>query len=262
MNTTPATALRPRLDGRDARAASAHASLQVSALSPDPLASCLSEPTRIAADRAAAATPIAADHARDAEMIAACVAGDRDAWAMLVTEHRAGVAATIRATLARHTGRAEPAVVEDIEASLFLGLWVDDCRRLRAFRGASRLSTWLRVLAVNATTDALRRERATVPIGFDAPLELPCDAPDPERRALAEERAAQLGELWSELPPPDAAFAQMFFVAGLDFDEIAARTGATVGALYARKLRIQRRLRLAAVQRGWVQPTEPEEVTV
>lgn len=188
---------------------------------------------------------------RDIALADACVAGSSTAWAELVQRHRTSVRYAILHTLRAHGAPFDDAVVDDLESATFLRLVVDDFRRLRQYRGQASLEGWLKVLASNAAVDALRRRRRTVPIGPGYDLDLPDPQPSAQARLESEQLAAGLRALWQELPEADAEFVEMYFVLELGFDEIARRTGATLGALYARKNRIRKKLVELAEAGGW-----------
>lgn len=190
---------------------------------------------------------------RDFDLVRACLSGDRDAWERLVAEHHDVVRWAVLRTLQRYAGHADDALVEDLTSRLFLSLMLDDARRLRQFSGRARLKTWLRVAAVNATRDQLRRRRPTDEITAmqDGPRPLVADTPQPDAALAHRELVEGLRTMWDQLPDDDREFVEMFFVDELSFAEISARTGATAGALYARKNRIRHRLIALAHDAGW-----------
>lgn len=190
----------------------------------------------------------------DLELVRACVGGNRQAWERLVREHHDVVRYAVLRTLLRYAGHADDALVEDLTSRLFLALMLDDARRLRQFSGRARLKTWLRVAAVNATRDQLRRRRPTDDIHElqDGPGAIADDGPHPEAATARRQLIEGLRAMWDELPDDDRAFVEMFFVDELSFAEIAERTGATHGALYARKNRIRHKLIALAEAAGWL----------
>lgn len=188
---------------------------------------------------------------RDLALVRACASGSNEAWAELVATHRVNVRFAVIRTLRSHGCAADDALVDDLEGALFLRLAVDDFRRLRLYRGQATLKSWLKVMAANATVDHLRRRRPTVPIGPGEPFDIAPDEPSQEDVAQRRQFVARLRSLWQQLPEADAEFVEMYFVRELGFDEIAARTGTTPGALYARKNRIRHKLIALAERDGW-----------
>jgi len=200
------------------------------------------------------------DRSADRALVDACIRGSRDAWEALVVRHGPRVRSTIAHTLRKYGARADEFVVEDLESHVFLGLLVDDARRLRQYSGRASLNTWLRVRASNATIDHLRRRRATVPVhetGTDAPhVELRDPTPSAESAVAHAQLIEALRGFMADLSDDDRRFAELFFGDELDYDTIAELTGATPGALYARKNRIRKKLIARAREAGWFDAAE------
>lgn len=195
------------------------------------------------------------DRSADIALVRACIDGSKAAWAELVERHQRDVRFAIIRTLQRHGARSPDHLLEDLEAQLFYGLVANDMRKLRQYRGQASVKGWLKVAASHATIDHLRKRRNTRSIENDGPGDAPMELID-QTADLAEqvERKHLLGELremWDQLPEADREFVEYFFVLELDFTEIARRTGATPGALYARKNRIRKKLIEMAESRGW-----------
>jgi RNA polymerase sigma-70 factor, ECF subfamily len=92
----------------------------------------------------------------DAALVRRCVAREPAAWDEFVHRHVPVLSSCVRRVL----GLSGAADVEDVLQAVFLKLWDDDCRRLRTFRGRSRLSTWLVVLARREALDRVRARRS------------------------------------------------------------------------------------------------------
>lgn len=191
------------------------------------------------------------DRQKDRALAAACLAGSKQAWARLVEDNRRHVRLAITRTAARYGAEIDQSAVDDLESAVFLRIAVDDFRRLRHYRGDASLSSWLRVLASNATVDLLRKRRPSIPVGPGEPHDIAADAPGPSELLERAQLAQRLRDLWESLAPADAEFVDMFFVQELSFDEIARSTGASPGALYARKNRIRKKLLERAAEDGW-----------
>lgn len=187
----------------------------------------------------------------DRALADACLAGSRQAWARLVEDNRRHVRIAIVRTAARYGADIDESAVDDLESAVFLRIAVDDFRRLRHYRGDAALSSWFRVLASNATVDALRKRRPVVPVGPGEATDIVQDGPGPNEIIERAQLVHRLRALWESLAPADAEFVELFFVQELSFDEISARTGATHGALYARKNRIRKKLIERAAEDGW-----------
>src|SRR5215510_897434 len=90
-------------------------------------------------------------------LVTAARAGDRDAFSELVIRHADGV---FRAAhrITRHREDAEDAVQESI-ANAFA--------HLASFNGASRFSTWLTRIAINAALMRLRKKRLSREVALE-----------------------------------------------------------------------------------------------
>jgi len=193
-----------------------------------------------------------------------CLHGDPQGWADFDRRFGAAMRASIVHTLRRHGAPPDDDLVHDLYGRVTLSLMIKDAQRLRTFQGRSRLSTWVRVLAANATIDHLRRRRPMVRLA-DHEGEPGCVATDPSDPTCTRLAKAQLihglRALWRQLSEDDQRFIDLFFVQELDFATISAQTGDSVAALYARKSRAQKRLVALAERAGWFAHLDPQPRT-
>ncbi|MDA1194171.1 MAG: sigma factor, partial [Planctomycetota bacterium] len=89
----------------------------------------------------------------EADLLARSIRGDPAAWERLVSAY-AGVMFAVVERCLRTARRTE---AEDVVQAVFLKLWEDDRRRLRTFRGGSRLGTWLVAIARREALDGRRK---------------------------------------------------------------------------------------------------------
>jgi RNA polymerase sigma-70 factor, ECF subfamily len=124
----------------------------------------------------------------DAALLRRYAVGDHAAARVLTARHAPRVFALARRTL------GETAEAEDVTQETMLRLWriAPDWQADRA-----ALGTWLYRVATNLCIDRLRRRRET---GGNALPELADDAPGPEQRLVAGDRAAALSAAMSALP--------------------------------------------------------------
>jgi DNA-directed RNA polymerase specialized sigma24 family protein len=110
------------------------------------------------------------------DLLHRCLAGDRRAWTTLVESLTRYVYYLIRLTARRHATEFTDEEMADLHNDLFLALFEDNCRRLRAWRGDNgcTLRSWIRVITIRRTIDALRRRRRH--ISLDAPADDPLAA--------------------------------------------------------------------------------------
>ena len=183
----------------------------------------------------------------DQALVAAIVAGDRDAWLRLVQRHQIDIHyALIRALQYRGTNPSDD-VLEDLEADLMLTLARDHFRRLQSYRGQCTLKQWLKVVAGHFAIDHLRKQRAFVPLPTqDGPRGLIDPAPSPYEQVEQQQLGEALVDLLGQLGDEDQIFVELYYRRELSFERIAAMMGTTVGATYARKNRLRKRLKKLA----------------
>ena len=177
-----------------------------------------------------------------------CIAGDRSAWETLFRRSERGLEVSIRRTLQMHGAFVTQDRVEDIKGDLVVALVRDEFRKLRSFRGRCRLSAWLKVVAANYVVDVLRRRRPTVSLSGDTKasrhlLETLVDgSPSPHEELLDRRRVDFYRSIPDRLSREEQRFFNLFLEQGCSFEEIAETLETTIGAVYARKNRLRKRL--------------------
>ena len=164
----------------------------------------------------------------DATVVRRVLAGDGEAFGVLVERH---YDRCLRLALHLLGDRAE---AEDAVQEALLRAY----RHLGGYREQDRFAAWLSRIVVNQCRSARAKARRPLPPtlewGVDGPSEHPADG-----AALRDEVA----HLLATLPPEQREALVLRFGEELSFDEMAAATGATVGALKMRVQRACRRLR-------------------
>lgn len=142
----------------------------------------------------------------------------------------------------RHVGLDE---IEDVRGQFVLDLTARDMHRLRAFspdRG-SKLGTFVGMIATNTAWDhvrgATRRRARTVDISA---IEVPGDAPDPFEQTERRERCHRLGRAIDALSERDRDFVRLYFVDGLEPEEVAAAMAISVKTVYSKTHKLRARL--------------------
>jgi DNA-directed RNA polymerase specialized sigma24 family protein len=148
----------------------------------------------------------------DWPLVAQCLTGDKAAWHRLYVGHYRLLAGQVRWMLERDAG-----VAAEVAHDVLVSLWLNDCRRLRAFDPArGRLRTYLFVLARQAVwlvrRSRVRRLAAVLP---PEDLETICVPAAPWDDSV-EEFLATLSERnraffrWQYLDGPDAPCPEQF----------------------------------------------------
>lgn len=162
----------------------------------------------------------------EAELVAACAAGDREAWREFVDRFGPLLVALVRRMLARRTGRAPDADVDEIVADVFLALLRRERVLLHRYNPRYRVSTYLGVIARTEVLRHLRRSNR-LPHGLEDGGRVPerAGAPGASGTLEAEEREAALRSLRTALQAlseRDRLLLTMRYLDGLDYRSIGA----------------------------------------
>ncbi len=158
----------------------------------------------------------------DGELIAAVMAGERDRFTTIVERYQHALLRLASNRLGRHDW------AEDVVQETFLCAF----RWLHTYDSRYSFRTWLWTIALNQCHRHFeKRSRQAVLHGAQAasPVhELVCPATLPEEVVLADEQAAHLAALLSELPAQEADALRLRFFGGLKFQEIADALGCSL----------------------------------
>ncbi len=99
------------------------------------------------------------DVEKDRELVRACAAGCDAARNKFVEQYQRLIFKVVATTKSRF--RADRAETEDMVGHVFEKLLEDDCRRLCAWRGLSKLSTYIVMITRNLVVDYLRKDHGT-----------------------------------------------------------------------------------------------------
>ena len=163
--------------------------------------------------------------------------GDLDAFNTLVLAHQTQVHNLCMRIL------GSPAAAEDASQETFLTAW----RKLSQLRGES-FRPWLLRIAVNACRDELRRRgrrpASSLEVSMAEGLAEPADPePLPEAAALSGELRRQIEAALLALPEDQRTAIVLSDIQGLDYEEIAQVTRASLGTVKSRLSRGRARLR-------------------
>ena len=183
--------------------------------------------------------------AREAELLTRLLAEDPSAWRTFTAEYSGVVIACIRRVLCRFTRVTADHDVDEIYARFCFELLAHDKRKLRKFDATkgSRLSTWLGLLATNASYDylrRLRRERLAEPLPEIELIE--AETPSPHDQLVLAEQARIAAGILAELSERDREFVELYFGEGVSPEEISERMGINLKTVYTKKHKITARL--------------------
>src|ERR1051325_1872522 len=102
------------------------------------------------------------DRDDELELLAAILAGKRACWSEFKRRYERLIASCVLLTLRRYDAPFSQADLQDLIAEVWLDLWRDDLKKLRAFEPARglRLSNWIALISTRTTIDRLRTQRA------------------------------------------------------------------------------------------------------
>lgn len=190
-------------------------------------------------------------------LIERCIAGDNRAWQGFLDRYGNLVYSAIVTLLARFS-ISEPAIAEDIFASVIEKLLADDRAALRQFRGTSKFTTYLVAIARNKTHDHIRALKRRPTVSMTSPIGRSQDGEEDElEKVLASdldlareiETRLTVEEVLADLSTADQLILKMYYIEGLQDSEVAEIMKMSVDAVSARKSRALRKLR-ALVENG------------
>lgn len=160
----------------------------------------------------------------EAALVARCAAGDRAAWEQFVDRFGPLIQALARRMLARRTGRARDADVDEIVGEVFLALVRRDRILLHRYDPQYRVSTYLGVICRTEVLRHLRRGNR-LPRELEQTGHIPQRAGSlgPARTLEDQERTAaieSLREALRKLPERDRALLTMKYLEGMDYRAI------------------------------------------
>jgi RNA polymerase sigma factor (sigma-70 family) len=187
-------------------------------------------------------------HPEEWALVQGCLRGERGRWVELLSRYEATVHFSLLHVLRSRGMEPTSDELADLQADFFLALVKDHFHKLGQYSGRSRLGHWLKVVASHFAIDHLRQRRNFVSLDDPAPQAvavargLEDREPDPERSLQREQLAAAVRALYEHLPDEDRRFLQLYVEHELGFEEIARQMQTTVGAIYARKNRVRKKL--------------------
>ena len=179
------------------------------------------------------------------DIIHQCLAGEKEMYSILVERYQ-----TMVFTIAYRMLGDEDAA-KDAGQESFVSAYVS----LKKFKRDSKFSTWLMSIALNKCRDVLRNRKNSVPIE-EMEGTLQDREPNPEdvlRRSQGEEG---LQKALAGLPEEYREALVLKHVQGLDYKEMAALTGVSIGALKVRTYRAREMLKELLKKRGLIDEQE------
>lgn len=185
-----------------------------------------------------------------------CLSGEKQAWDEFVKQYSRLVYDSIIRTFNRFSSFRENDVIGDLHNDVFLALLKDQYQALRRFEGRNgcRLASYIRTISVNITINYLKRKKPTISIHEEYDTEDGKRARfikelaifDPYDLLEAKETIEAVNRLFSRLKEDEKEFCKLYFIDGVEANEMAKHSGITVDYFYVRKQRMIDKLRKIA----------------
>lgn len=183
-----------------------------------------------------------ASHLYESEqaLVAACAEGDAAAWQAFVTAYGRLIEATAAKVNLRGSAAAD---LDDLVAHVYEKLLDDGCRRLRAWQGRARFSTYLVQVVRNLALDfAERFQRGPAMTPLEERPEAPAPTPETDEEETMALQVKALRVALDRLPPRQAVIVRMR-LEGASLRDIAALLKRPVGTVSVENSRALQRLR-------------------
>ena len=174
-------------------------------------------------------------------LIEACLAGQPEAWNQFTVQYRRLIRSTAARVRARY--QSTSADTDDLESHIYQRLLEDDQRRIRAWQGRARFSTYLVQVTRNLALDYydLRNQRP-VPEEYQAQVEESYVGETLEDQEVQEARKNAFRQALDELPAKQALIIRLR-LEGKTLGEIATITGRPLGTISVENSRAIEKMR-------------------
>ncbi|MGA1868697.1 MAG: RNA polymerase sigma factor [bacterium] len=188
----------------------------------------------------------------DKELLQACIDGQEWGWEIFYEKYVRLIHYYIMQTAKVHNYNLSQEDLEDCYQSILLAILKDDCRRLRSFRGehGCTLASWLRIITIRLTHNYLQSISRVNAHNISSEELTTFDKISSERTPDSEEKFLEK-EMWdniydvieNKLTPREKLIANLYWIDGLSFEEIADITKLSVNNLYLIRHRIQKKIK-------------------
>lgn len=181
----------------------------------------------------------------EAELIARLLGGSHDAWSELVDQY-GGLVRSRVADVAGIFGRGNDwSTIDDVTAEVFASLVSRDGAALRCFRGQSRLSTYLAVIATRVARRMMAKFVRQAHGQSDSldDLDARPQGVDPQSLLIGREERDRLLTLVDRLPKRQKELVVAFYREEQTYAEISHRFDIPIGSIGTTLRRAEERLR-------------------
>lgn len=179
------------------------------------------------------------------QLVTRLLADEPEAWRSFTRNYSSLIFSCIRRVLSRFSRMTDEQDVDEVYARFCFELLAQDKKKLRYFdpEKGNRFSSWIGLLATNATYDYLRRlRRDRVSESVPEMEQFEWSGRSPLEQAMVEQQARIAGLALQELSPRDREFVRLYFAEGCSAEEISERMGIHLKTVYTKKHKITARL--------------------
>lgn len=180
----------------------------------------------------------------EVELIEACLTGAPEAWSQFTAQYRRLIRTTAARVRSRHSSHSTD--TDDLESHIYQRLLEDDRRRIRAWQGRARFSTYLVQVTRNLALDYydLRHQRP-VPEAYQAEMEEAYVGEPLEEQEVQQAQKAAFRQALEELPAKQALIIRLR-LEGKTLSEIAAITSRPLGTVSVENSRAIEKIKVKA----------------
>jgi RNA polymerase sigma factor (sigma-70 family) len=185
----------------------------------------------------------------DLQLIETCIQGKAGAWHSFIKRYSPLVYYVIRKVLYARSAAVSREELADLHNDIFASIMDRQGRKLRQYEGKNgcSVSTWIRVIAVRAAIDHLKKRRDAASLSDEeirAEAELAAVAAGTPLTMLENQEQRQLlRELIDGLPPKDQLFIRLFYFEGVPPAQIARTLRSNTNAVYSRAKYLREKLK-------------------
>lgn len=183
--------------------------------------------------------------AQETDLVARLLDDEPGAWRYFTAEYSRIIIGCIRRVLARFTRVTSDHDVDEVYARFCFELLANDRKKLRCFdpEKGGRLSTWVGLLAKNATYDYLRRlKRDRVCEPLPESDNLASASQSPFEQVVLQQQAALTSGVLRRLSARDRQFVDLYFAQGKEAEDIAEIMNISIKTVYTKRHKITARL--------------------
>jgi len=185
------------------------------------------------------------DFVVERKLIDELLAGSAVAWESLVDGYGQLIRSRVAEVACAMGRRDDWAMIDDVTAEVFSSLVARDAAVLRCFRGQSRLSTYLAVIATRIARRAIAKQlrQSHSQIESMQTVEQPVSEVDPQATFISLEDRRKLLSLVDRLPEKQKRLVVAFYQDEQTYVEISKRFEIPVGSIGTTLRRAEQRLR-------------------